>query len=133
MPECVTTRAPASPEAATLSTSDSSDSVEISAWMSLAVAMMSMSLAVSPIRRTDPAISTRSAAGWSRSAPAICSATGIARDSRMRGAGPPPSSCSASTRSRFSSTRLPSPRILRICSASAASRSRSSESIPSSS
>ena len=69
-----------------------------------AVAMMSMSLAVSPSRRSEPAISTRSAAGWSRSAPAICSATGSARESRIRGAGPPPSSCSASTRSRFSST-----------------------------
>ncbi len=133
MPECVFTRAPASPDACTDSTRSSSRSVSISAAGSLAVAMMSMSFAVSPSRRSEPAISTRSAAGWSRSAPAICSATGSARESRIRGAGPPPSSCSASTRSRFSSTLAPKPRSERIWPASAASRSLSSESTPSSS
>ena len=133
MPEWVITRAPASPLCCTDSTSSNCESVETNALTSLAVAMMSMSLAESAIRRSEPAISTRSAAGWSRSAPAICSATGSARDKRIRGAGPPPSSWSARVRSRFSSTLAPKPRSLRISPCSAAARSDSSESIPSSS
>ena len=132
MPECVSTRAPASPADSTDSTSGSSASAADSATGSCAVAMMSRSLTESAWRRSEPATSTRSAAGWERSAPTICSAMSCARESRMRGAGPP-SGDSASVLSSCSSTFAPNPRSLRIFCCSAAARSASSESMPSSS
>jgi hypothetical protein len=94
--------------------------------------MMSMSFTESARRRSEPATSTRSDAGWPRRAPTTWSATVSARESRIRGAGPF-SSCSASTRLRFSSTLAPNPRSPRILPPSAAARRASSESTPSSS
>ena len=87
MPAWVITRAPASPADCTDSTSGSSPSAADSAAGSWAVAMMSRSLTESAWRRSEPATSTRSAAGCERSAPTICSAMFCARESRMRGAG----------------------------------------------
>ena len=130
MPVWVVTRAPASPADWTDSTISISPSVLASAAGSEAVAMMSRSLTESALRRSEPATSTRSDAGCARSAPTICSAIGTARDSRIRGAGPPSSSCSARTRLRFSSAFGPNPRSPRIWPASAAARSASSESTP---
>ncbi len=132
MPAWVITRAPASPAECTDSISGSSPSAAASAAGSLAVAMMSRSLTESAWRRSEPATSTRSAAGCERSAPTICSAMFSARESRIRGAGPP-SGDSASVLSSCSSTFAPKPRSARIFSCSAAARSASSESMPSSS
>ena len=134
MPAWVITRAPASPAAcSTDSTSGSSPSAAASAAGSLAVAMMSRSLTESAWRRSEPATSTCSALGCERSAPTICSAMFCARDSRIRGAGPPPSGDSASVLSSCSSTFAPKPRSSRIFCSSAAARSASRESTPSSS
>ena len=92
MPVCVVTRAPASPEDCTDSTSSSSPSVRASAFGSLAVAMMSRSLTESARRRSEPATSTRSLAGCARSAVSTSSAIASARESTTRGAGPPAAS-----------------------------------------
>ena len=96
MPVCVVTRAPASPEFCTDSTSSISPSVRASAFGSLAVAMMSRSLTESARRRSEPATSTRSLAGCARRAASTSSAIGIAFESTTRGAGPPAASWSAS-------------------------------------
>ena len=90
--------------------------------------MMSRSLTESAWRRSEPATSTCSELGCERSAPTICSAMFSARDSRIRGAGPP-SGDSASVLSSCSSAFAPNPRSSRIFCSSAAARSASSESI----
>ena len=84
------------------------------------------------MRRALPAISTRSQAGWSRSAAASASAIASAFDRSSRGFGRP-SAPAASAASMLSSAFAPKPRRPRICSASAAFLSASSESIASSS
>ena len=91
--------------------------------------MMSMSLTESAQRRSEPAASTRSAAGCARSASTTWSAVSIARESTTLRAGPS-SSTSASTRRRFSSALRPNPRRPRRRPSSTAARSASSESTP---
>ena len=81
-----------------------------SAVGSSAVAIRSMSLQVSAQRRTEPATSTRLAAGCSRSAAASASATGRALERRTRPAESAPPSPSRSSAARtFSSTFGPRP------------------------
>ncbi len=133
MPVWVVTRAPASPEFWTDSTSSISPSVRASAFGSEAVAMMSRSLTESARRRSEPATSTRSLAGCARSAASTCSAIGIAFESTTRGAGPPAASWSASVCLSCSWTLSPKPLRSLIVPASTAARSASSESTPSSS
>ena len=89
MPACRTTRAPASPEECTESTSGWPVSVATSAAGSAVVATTSRSLTESASRRREPATSTRSTPGAARRASAICSAIGCARESSQRGAGRP--------------------------------------------
>ena len=114
MPAWVITRAPASPAEWTDSISGSSPSAAASAAGSLAVAMMSRSLTESARRRSEPATSTRSAAGCERSAPTICSAM-FARARAGCAAPAPPSGDSASVLSSCSSTFGAEPRSSRIC------------------
>ena len=104
-----------------------------SAAGSSAVAIRSMSLQVSAQRRTEPATSTRLAAGCSRSAAASSSAIGRTFESSRR-PGPSPGSPSRSSEARmFSSAFGPRPLTSRICSASAAALRSSIEAMPSSS
>ncbi len=92
-----------------------------------------MSLQVSAQRRTEPATSTRLAAGCSRSACASSSAIGRTFESSTR-PGPSPGSPSRSSEARtFSSTFGPRPFTSRIRSASAAAFRSSIVAIPSSS
>jgi hypothetical protein len=92
-----------------------------------------MSLQVSAQRRTDPATSTRLAAGCSRSAAASSAAIGRTAESNRR-PGPSPGSPNRSREaSTFSSTFAPSPLTSRIFSASAAAFRSSIEATPSSS
>ena len=98
-----------------------------SAAGSSAVAIRSMSLQVSAQRRTEPATSTRLAAGCSRSAAASSSAIGRTFESSRR-PGPSPGSPSRSSAARmFSSAFGPRPLTSRILSPSAASFRSSSE------
>ena len=103
-----------------------------SASGSVAVAITSRSLTVSVIRRADPASSTSIAAGCSRSAATSGSPTASARLSTIRaGRSPAPSNRRLA---RIASSALgPNPLSARIFCSSAAVRSDSSESIPSSS
>ena len=104
-----------------------------SAAGSSAVAIRSMSLQVSAQRRTEPATSTRLAAGCSRSAAASSSAIGFTFESSRR-PGPSPGSPRRSSAARmFSSAFGPSPLTSRIFSPSAAALRSSIEEISSSS
>ena len=97
-----------------------------------AAATMSRSLQVSVWRRALPAISTRSAAGCSRNADARASAMASARESSSLGFVRSSRPASRATRTD-SSAFWPKPGTSRSRSFSAASRSLSSESMPSSS
>ena len=87
-----------------------------SAAGSSAVAIRSMSLQVSAQRRTEPATSTRLAAGCSRSAAASSSAIGRTLESSSRPGPSPGSPRRSSEASTFSSAFGPSPFTSRICS-----------------
>ena len=131
-PVWVRSRTPASPGVAAASTRSSSVAARDSAPGSDAVAITSRSLTVSVMRRADPASSTRSAAGWARSAATSGSPIASARSSKIRERGS--AAPDSSTAARIDSSALgPKPFSVLICCCSAALRSASGESIPSSS
>jgi hypothetical protein len=107
-PECVTARAPASPEVETLSIPPRPANASTSAAGSLAATTMSRSFTVSARRRALPASSTRSADGWSRRLATSSSPTARAFESSMRALGRP-SAPAASAASTFSSAFVPKP------------------------
>ena len=122
IPLKVTIRAPASPADPACAASGCSFNAVASAAGSVAVAIRSMSLQVSAIRRAEPATVTRSLAGCSRSASASSSATGSTFESSTRPGAPSSlrrSIAVITPASNFS----PSPLTPRIRSATAASRS----------
>ena len=131
-PVWVIARAPLFPEREIVSSEGILSSAPISAAGSSAVAMMSMSLTESVMRRAEPAISTLSEAGCARSASTIVSATVSAFESSVRTC-VSGTSADASPARIASSTFAPKPLSSRICSFSAAARRASSESTPSSS
>ena len=132
IPLWVSARAPALPDRLASAISGSSQNALASTAASVAVATRSRSRHVSAMRRALPAISTRSQAGCSRSAAASASAISSPFDRSSRAFGWPsaPAAMAASTPS---SAFGPNPLSERICCASAAFLSASSESTPSSS
>ena len=129
IPLCVRTFAPALPEASTDCISGSAMNAATSASASFAVAMMSRSLHESAMRRAEPASSTLSEAGCSRSAATMGSPIASARSSTTRGASSPSGVASSAAR-MFSSAFGPKPFSVRSRSSFAATRRASIESMP---